>query len=69
MDQVNYLGRWVSKEHFRVFVYDANGNQKLANSYDEYTNLVANGSWLVEKPGKTEKPAKAGRKLKNGSDS
>lgn len=42
--QVLYLGRWVSKEHFRAFVYNKDG-QYLAKSYDEYSKLISSGSW------------------------
>ncbi len=68
-NQVNYLGRWVSKDHFRVHVHGADGQKKLANSYDEFTNLIGTGNWHVEKPVKAEKPDKVGRKPKNGSNS
>ncbi len=68
-DQINYCGRWVSKDNFRVFVHNADGQQKLANSYDEFTNLLESGNWFAEKPVKPEKAEKVGRKPKNGSDS
>lgn len=68
-DQVNYLNRWVSKDNFRVHLYNADGQQKLANSYDEFTNLVDTGNWFAEKPVKPEKAEKVGRKPKHGSDS
>ena len=48
LDQVLYLGRWVPKKYFRVFVH--NGiESKLANSYDEFSQLIASGLWL-DKP-------------------
>ena len=43
--QVLYLGRWVSKKHFRTFVYNKN-EQKLANSYEEYSELISSGLWF-----------------------
>ena len=67
--QVLYNGRWVSRLHFRAFVYSYS-DQKLANSYDEFTKLVASGVWFTERPSKTEgnvvdiKP-KRGRKCQN----
>lgn len=45
--QVLYLGRWVSKEHFKAFVYKAD-DKKLANSYDEFSNLISSGLWRAE---------------------
>lgn len=45
--QVMYLGRWVSKEHFRTFVYNEKG-KRLANSYDEYESLIGSGLWFPE---------------------
>lgn len=45
--QVLYLGRWVSKEHFRAFVYGKD-EKKLAKSYDEYCSLISSGLWKAE---------------------
>lgn len=45
--QVLYLGRWVSREHFRAFVYNKEG-QKLAKSYEEYSQLISSGLWNAE---------------------
>lgn len=42
--QVLYLGRWVSREHFRAFVYNKEG-KKLANTYEEYGQLISSGLW------------------------
>jgi hypothetical protein len=49
-DDVMYLGRWVPKQGFRTFVYDANGKEKLAVSYPEYEEMIASGLWFAEKP-------------------
>lgn len=46
--QVNYLGRWVDKKHFRTFVYNKT-EQKLATSYDEYLKLIESGLWFSQK--------------------
>lgn len=46
--QVLYLGRWVPRDSFRVFVYNTSG-QKLCNSYDEYQKLISSGTWWAEK--------------------
>lgn len=48
VEQVEYLGRWVDRKHFRAFVYNQS-EQKLANSYDEYQELVASGLWFSTK--------------------
>ena len=46
--QVLYLGRWVSKEHFRTFIYNSSG-EKLVNSYQEFSDLISSGIWYAEK--------------------
>lgn len=61
--QVLYMGRWVPKEHFRVFVHNETG-QKLANSHEEFTQLISSGLWFVEKPEPVE-PTKRGRKCQS----
>lgn len=43
--QVEYLGRWVPRKHFRVYVYGQEG-QKLVDSYDEYKKALASGLWF-----------------------
>lgn len=70
VSQVMYQGRWVRKDHFRVFVYNEN-EQKLANSFDEYTKLIESGLWFSckEDIGKEDKPPKPSRKKKHGADS
>lgn len=45
-NQFNYLGRWVDKESFCAFVYDKNGQSKLAKNYDEYEDLTTSGVWF-----------------------
>ena len=45
--QVLYMGRWVSREHFKAFVYSGEG-AKLAKSYQEFSNLVSSGAWSAE---------------------
>lgn len=56
--QFQYLGRWISKENFRAFVYDDKGNQKLANSYKEFESLTASGLWFSSKPDASRKRQK-----------
>lgn len=48
--QFLYLGRWVDKKHFRVFVYNDKGEQKLAESFNDYESLIASGIWFATKP-------------------
>ena len=47
--QFQYKGRWVNKEHFRAFVYNSNGDQKLAGSYKEFHDLISSGIWFAER--------------------
>lgn len=46
--QVPYLDRWVDREHFCAFVYN-DTEQRLAKSYDEFTNLISSGLWFDRK--------------------
>jgi hypothetical protein len=60
--QFLYLGRWVDKGTFRAFVYDAYGNEKLANNYNNFEKLIGSGEWFAVKPEKLqvkEKPKNA----------
>ncbi|CAB4133971.1 hypothetical protein UFOVP265_58 [uncultured Caudovirales phage] len=63
VEQFQYLGRWVDKSYFRAFVYDKNGQQKLANNYNEFESLTDSGIWFASKP---EPEASNGRKRKDG---
>jgi len=63
VNQVLYLGRWVNKDHFRTFVYGTNKEQKLAKSYEEYTNLLETGDWFAS----MDEAKPKGRKPKNGA--
>lgn len=47
--QFQYLGTWVDKNTFRAFVYDKEGNQKLADSYTEFEELTSSGIWFAKK--------------------
>lgn len=44
--QFQYLGRWVNKDQFRAFVYNAKGEQTLADNYSEYEKLTNSGIWF-----------------------
>ncbi len=61
-----YLGRLVSKENFRAFVYAPGGSKKLVESWDEFEKHMETGLWFatkvdalcrvpVEKPKRTRK--------------
>lgn len=47
---VKYLDRVVPREGFRAYVYDAEQNKKLMNSYDDYESHIATGCWYACKP-------------------
>lgn len=66
--QVYYNGRWVDKDHFRAFVYGKD-EIKLANSYKEYENLIATGTWFSSKQKLEESLKSKARKPKDGGDS
>jgi len=53
--QFQYLDRWVDKQHFRAFVYNEKGEQKLANDYKEFESLMASGIWFSSKPDASSK--------------
>lgn len=42
-----YLGRIVSKEDFRVFIYSPEGTQKLVESWNEYEASMQSGLWFA----------------------
>lgn len=60
-----YLGKLVSKQNFRVFIYGPNESKKLVNSWDEYEAHMSSGVWFatreevkfepVEKPKRVRK--------------
>lgn len=69
-DQVLYNGRWVKKENFRTFIYNASG-QKLVNSWIEYEHEIGTGEWFSH-PDEVIEPQKpvnirTGRKAKDAS--
>lgn len=45
-ESVIYLGRAVSKNGFRVFVYSLT-EQKLVESWDEYIDHLSSGVWFA----------------------
>lgn len=53
MSYINYNNKRIPRELFRTFVYgvDENGNviQKLAESFDEFKQLVLSRNWFEHK--------------------
>lgn len=41
-----YLGRIVEKKNFRTFVYGADGQKKLVESWDAYEAAMQSGLWF-----------------------
>ncbi len=41
-----YLGRIVSKENFRAFIYSPDGSKKLVNSWVDFENHMKTGIWF-----------------------
>src|SRR5665213_572141 len=48
-DMVSYQGRMVPIEGFRVYIYAANGETKLVNSYIEFEEHIQTGAWFTSK--------------------
>lgn len=42
-----YLGRIVDKKHFRTFIFGANGEKKLVESWSEYEAAMQSGIWFA----------------------
>ncbi len=57
-DMFNYCGRMVGKNNFRVFIYSADGSQKLVNSYAEYQRYMDTGEWYATRKDATESVSK-----------
>jgi hypothetical protein len=45
-DFVEYMGKMVPKNHFRVYVYNKDLDKKLCNNYSEYLVLRDTGVWF-----------------------
>lgn len=70
-NQIMYLGKWVSRDHFRAYVYNAT-DKKLANSYDEFKSLIESGLWFATQADVEPKhpvQIRSVRKAKHGADS
>jgi len=46
---VQYKGRQVSRDGFRVFVYGVDERIKLVNSWDEFQAHMSTGLWFASK--------------------
>lgn len=44
-----YLGRIVDKKNFRAFIYGPNGEQRLAESWEEFEANMQSGVWFATK--------------------
>lgn len=53
-EMVKYEGRIVPKAGFRVFVYGANGEKYLANSWQEFEKLMQSGIWFSNEKAASE---------------
>lgn len=42
-----YLGRIVEKKNFRAFIYGPNGEQRLAESWEEFEANMQSGIWFA----------------------
>lgn len=42
-----YLGRIVDKKNFRAFIYSPNGQQRLAESWEEFEANMQSGLWFA----------------------
>ena len=42
-----YLGRIVEKKNFRAFIYGPNGEQRLAESWEEFEANMQSGVWFA----------------------
>ena len=49
VEYIKYRGMPFPKKHFRTTVYGANKARKVANSWEEYQDLVATGLWFDDK--------------------
>ena len=46
---VKYCGRMVPKEGFRAFIYNREGHEKLVNTWQQYEDYMAVGTWYASK--------------------
>jgi hypothetical protein len=59
-----YLGRIVSKDNFRTFIYATDSKQQLVESWDEYEASMQTGLWFATKEDALASVAKKAHKTK-----
>lgn len=64
LDDVCFQGRTVPAETFRAWMYNTNGERKMANSYEEYAVLSSTGLWFDTKEQASNEVADARTKPK-----
>lgn len=47
--KVEYLGRLVNRNGFRVMIYHHDGSEKVAEGYAEYLKIISKGEWYTTK--------------------
>jgi hypothetical protein len=72
-----YLGRLVSKDNFRTFIYAPSGAKKLVESWEEYERHMGTGLWFASREGskinglkehEVKEPKKRQKKVKSTDD-
>lgn len=69
---VIYNGNSVKEEHFRAFIFKADGDVKLVNSWEEYKTYMSTGVWYsnkLEVVVKDQKPKKEESKKNSATPS
>lgn len=46
-NHVLYNGRMVPKEGFRAYVFSFDGQKKIADSFEEFEELISSGVWFT----------------------
>lgn len=61
-----YLGQIVDKEHFRAFIYGADGARKLVESWDDFEKHMATGIWFsTQEDAANRVPVEAPKRVRN----
>lgn len=63
LDSVIYNGQSIPKEHFRVFLFNQEGNKILVNNWEQYESLIESGEWFDELPKPIEHANKNRKKV------
>ncbi len=48
-EMVMYLGRSIPKEGFRAFIYSSDGQQKIAENWEEFEIFTSSDNWFATK--------------------